>query len=82
MADAVIPDGDGATVGEHDGLAHVRLMVELERDLYDSWRTSVPLDLDAGSLDHLARDVSSFIEGLEFGRDERSAETSQLTFEE
>ena len=67
---------------EHDGLGHVRLTVELERDLYDNWKASVPLYLDAGSLHHLAREVSSFIEGLEFGGDERSAETSHATFED
>jgi hypothetical protein len=55
---------------EHDALGHVRLTVELERDLYDNWKASVPLYIDAGSLESLARDVSRFIKGLEFGRDE------------
>ena len=55
---------------EHDGLGHVRLTVELERDLYDNWKASVPLYIDAGSLDRLAREVSSFIKGLEFGADQ------------
>jgi hypothetical protein len=44
--------------------------VELDRDLYDSWKATVPLYIDAGSLNRLARDVSNFIKGLEFGGDE------------
>jgi Family of unknown function (DUF6228) len=71
-----------AFAAEHDGRGHIRLTVELERDLYDNWKASVPLDLDAGSLDHLARDVSSFIDGLEFGGDERAAETAHAAFED
>jgi Family of unknown function (DUF6228) len=57
---------------EHDGLGHVRLTVELGRDLYDNWKASVPLYIDAGALDRVARDVSRFIKGLEFGADQRA----------
>ena len=56
-----------AFAATHDGLGHVVLTAELARDLYDNWTAVVPLELDAGSLDRVARDVSSFIAGLEFG---------------
>jgi hypothetical protein len=44
----------------HDGLGHVALNVELETNVYDEpdWRACATVHLEAGQLDHVARDAA------------------------
>jgi Family of unknown function (DUF6228) len=45
----------------HDGLGHVKMAVELQRDvLHDSWRARAVFVVWAGSLERIARGLSKF----------------------
>lgn len=54
--------GTFALACTHDGLGHVRMVVELHgQGMQGDWHVSVPIVLEAGGLDSIAAEVRNFV---------------------
>lgn len=53
-------EGGLALSGDHDGLGHLRISVELRERSSDGWLVRGDVPLDAGKLDQLPKDLAAF----------------------